>query len=70
MPFWIPGAVNPRCSYPIEPSPCHVTTTRALEARLFNVLTGRIREITDIFGTIPDFITDNWVTAMMEDRAG
>lgn len=55
---------------PIETSPCHVTATRALEARLFNVLTGRIREITDIFGTIPDFITDNWVTAMMEDLAG
>src|ERR1700692_2005609 len=30
---------------------------------------GRIRAITDIFGTIPDFITDNWVSAMLEHRA-
>lgn len=35
---------------------------------MFNVLTGRIQEITGIFGTIPDFITDNWVTAMLENR--
>jgi hypothetical protein len=40
-----------------------------VEQRLFNVLTGRIRAITDIFGTIPDFITDNWVTAMLEHKA-
>ena len=33
------------------------------------MLTGRIREITNIFGTIPDFITDEWVTAMLENRA-
>ena len=32
------------------------------------MLTGRIREITDIFGTIPDFITDHWVSAMLENR--
>ena len=33
------------------------------------MLTGRVREITNIFGTIPDFITDEWVTAMLENRA-
>jgi len=47
---------------------CNLRYDEGVEARLFNVLTGRIREITDIFGTIPDFITDNWVSAMMEDR--
>ena len=47
---------------------CNLRYDEGVEARLFNVLTGRIREITDIFGTIPDFITDNWVSAMMENR--
>lgn len=39
-----------------------------VEQRLFNVLTGRIKEITDIFGTIPDFITDEWVDSLVKDR--
>ena len=48
---------------------CNLRYDEGVEQRLFNVLTGRIREITDIFGTIPDFITDNWVSAMLENRA-
>jgi SNF2 family DNA or RNA helicase len=48
---------------------CNLRYDEGVEQRLFNVLTGRIRAITDIFGTIPDFITDNWVTAMLECRA-
>ncbi|MEI6315414.1 MAG: hypothetical protein WCO89_11130 [Syntrophus sp. (in: bacteria)] len=32
------------------------------------MLTGRIREITNIFGTAPDFITDRWVKDMLENR--
>ena len=48
---------------------CNLRYDEGVEQRLFNVLTGRIRAITDIFGTIPDFITDNWVTAMLEHRA-
>jgi superfamily II DNA or RNA helicase len=39
-----------------------------VEQRLFNVLTGRIKEITDIFGTVPDFITDEWVDSLVKDR--
>lgn len=48
---------------------CNLRYDEGVEQRLFNVLTGRIRAITDIFGTIPDFITDNWVTAMLEHQA-
>ena len=48
---------------------CNFRYDEGVEQRLFNVLTGRIREITNIFGTIPDFITDEWVTAMLENRA-
>ncbi len=48
---------------------CNLRYDEGVEQRLFNVLTGRIRAITDIFGTIPDFITDNWVSAMLERRA-
>lgn len=47
---------------------CNLRYDEGIEARLFNVLTGRIREITDIFGTIPDYITDAWVDAMLDDR--
>jgi hypothetical protein len=47
---------------------CNLRYDEGVEQRLFNVLTGRIREITDIFGTIPDFITDHWVSAMLENR--
>ena len=42
---------------------------QGVEQRLFNVLTGRIRAITAIFGTIPDFITDAWVSALLENKA-
>jgi hypothetical protein len=48
---------------------CNLRYDEGVEQRLFNVLTGRIRAITDIFGTIPDFITDSWVSAMLEHRA-
>lgn len=47
---------------------CNLRYDEGVEQRLFNVLTGRIREITNIFGTIPDFITDEWVTAMLDGR--
>ena len=47
---------------------CNLRYDEGVEQRLFNVLTGRIRAITDIFGTIPDFITDDWVRAMLENR--
>ena len=47
---------------------CNLRYDEGVEQRLFNVLTGRIRAITDIFGTIPDFITDDWVTSMLEHR--
>ena len=48
---------------------CNLRYDEGVEQLLFNVLTGRIREITNIFGTIPDFITDAWVTAMLENRS-
>ena len=47
---------------------CNLRYNEGVENRLFNVLTGRIQAITDIFGTIPDFITDDWVTAMLENK--
>jgi len=40
-----------------------------VEQRLFGTLSSRIQEITTIFGTVPDFIVDQWVTDMLEDRA-
>jgi hypothetical protein len=42
---------------------------KGAEQRLFETLSGRIQEITAIFGTVPDFIVDRWVTDMLEDRA-
>ena len=48
---------------------CNLRYDEGVEQRLFNVLTGRIRAITEIFGTIPDFITDKWVTAMLDHQA-
>ncbi len=39
------------------------------EQKLFQTLSGRIQEITAIFGTIPDFIVDKWVTDMLDDKA-
>ncbi len=41
---------------------------KGAELKLFQTLSGRIQEITAIFGTIPDFIVDKWVTDMLEDR--
>lgn len=39
-----------------------------VEQRLFQTLSGRIQEITSIFGTIPDFIVDQWVKDMLENK--
>jgi superfamily II DNA/RNA helicase len=47
---------------------CNLRYDEGVEQRLFNVLTGRIQEITNIFGTVPDFITDRWVEDMLEKR--
>lgn len=41
---------------------------KGAELKLFQILTSRIQEITAIFGTIPDFIVDQWVTDMLEDK--
>jgi len=41
---------------------------KGVEQRLFDTLSGRIEEITSIFGAIPDFIVDRWVKDMLEDR--
>jgi superfamily II DNA/RNA helicase len=47
---------------------CNLRYDEGVEQRLFDVLTGRIQEITNIFGTVPDFITDRWVDEMLENR--
>lgn len=41
---------------------------KGVEQRLFQTLSGRIQEITAIFGTIPDFIVDQWVQDMLDDK--
>lgn len=41
---------------------------QGVEHRLFQTLSGRIQQITDIFGTIPDYIVDEWVQRMLEDQ--
>ena len=41
---------------------------KGAELKLFETLSGRIQEITAIFGTIPDFIVDQWVTDMLDDK--
>jgi len=41
---------------------------KGVELKLFQTLSGRIQEITNIFGTIPDFIVDQWVTDMLDDK--
>jgi len=48
---------------------CNLRYDHGVEQRLFQVLTGRIQAITNIFGTVPDFITDKWVSEMLEDRS-
>lgn len=39
------------------------------EQQLFKTLNARIQEATAIFGTIPDFIVDQWVIDMLDDKA-
>jgi superfamily II DNA or RNA helicase len=41
---------------------------KGAEMKLFETLSGRIQEITNIFGSIPDFIVDQWVTDMLNDK--
>lgn len=41
---------------------------RGAEQKLFETLSGRIQEITAIFGTVPDFIVDRWVEDMLENK--
>ncbi len=41
---------------------------KGAEQQLFQVLSGRIQEITQIFGTVPDFIVDLWVNDMLENK--
>jgi hypothetical protein len=41
---------------------------KGAELKLFETLSGRIQEITAIFGTIPDFIVDQWVKDMLDDK--
>ena len=41
---------------------------KGVEQKLFQTLSGRIQEITAIFGTIPDFIVDQWVEDMLRDK--
>jgi superfamily II DNA or RNA helicase len=42
---------------------------KGAEVKLFQTLSGRVQDITAIFGTIPDFIVDQWVKDMLEDKA-
>jgi len=41
---------------------------KGVEQRLFKTLSDRIQEITAIFGTIPDFIVDQWVEDMLDEK--
>lgn len=41
---------------------------KGVEHKLFQTLSGRIQEITAIFGTIPDFIVDRWVEDMLQEK--
>jgi superfamily II DNA/RNA helicase len=41
---------------------------KGVEQKLFQTLSDRIQEITAIFGTIPDFIVDQWVEDMLMDK--
>lgn len=42
---------------------------KGAEQQLFETLSGRIQEITAIFGSVPDFIVDRWVEDMLEKKA-
>jgi len=41
---------------------------KGAEHKLFETLSGRIQEITAIFGSVPDFIVDRWVDDMLEKK--
>ena len=41
---------------------------KGAEQKLFATLSGRIQEITAIFGCVPDFIVDRWVEDMLEQK--
>lgn len=41
---------------------------KGAELKLFETLSSRIQEITTIFGTIPDFIVDQWVTDLLDGK--
>ncbi len=41
---------------------------KGVEQHLFETLSARIQEITEIFGTIPDYIVDEWVKDMLADK--
>jgi hypothetical protein len=41
---------------------------KGAEQKLFETLSGRIQEITAIFGTVPDFIVDRWIEDMLENK--
>ena len=41
---------------------------KGAEQQLFETLSTRIQEITAIFGTVPDFIVDLWVSDMLENK--
>ena len=41
---------------------------KGAEQKLFQTLSGRIQEITAIFGGVPDFIVDRWVDDMLEKK--
>jgi hypothetical protein len=57
--------IRPRHGIPF----CNLRYDAIVELRLFNVLSGHIRKITNTYGTIPDFITDEWVKTMLTGKA-
>jgi superfamily II DNA/RNA helicase len=56
------GAMSKRIPF------CNMRYDKGAERVLFETLSGRIRQISDIFGTVPDFIVDRWVKDMLENR--
>ncbi len=45
---------------------CNLRYDQAVEAKLFEVLSNRLEQITKIFGVVPDFIVDQWIEEMLE----
>jgi superfamily II DNA or RNA helicase len=41
---------------------------QAVEAKLYEVLSNRLAQITKIFGVVPDFIVDEWIQEMLEGK--